>query len=398
MPAFLNQPLVDILAVTILIFLFLELLAKKDAGLIRVPQNGMIFFLLLSVLLSHAVHTYLQGMIDAFNLFIVNVLLYFILLNAVNTERKFKVAVWFIVLLILVLMVQGIYQVKHGLGWAGQGLTIDPHHPEVRINWIGIFGDPNDLALTFVMAAGIVMAFIFGKSHVIAKVVCIPFLWLLIYGIFLTNSRGGLIAIMVTVYFYFVRRTRRFVLGSIVGCLLAATLFAIGPSRAAIISSSEASANNRVQLWYEGIKMIKANPVFGVGFRMFEADLPQTAHNSFILAASEFGFLGYFFWTALIYCSFKELSLIQMYDQRLKTYAIGLQAALVGFCAAAFFLSRTYVILPYMLFALSGSLFYLAQRRNKNLSFKFSDKDIRNTMILGMLILLTAYVIIKITL
>jgi len=394
----LNAPLVDAVSIALLIFLFFERMASKNAGLLRVAQNGLMFGLFLAILMSHVAHTYFQGMIEAFNLFIINIILYFIVLNAINTERKFRIAIWFIVLLILLLVPQGMYQVAHGYGWAGQGLTIDPHNPEVRINWVGIFSDPNDLALTFVMAAGIVLAFIFGKTGIIPRLLSSTMLGYFIYGIFLSNSRGGLVAIMVTVYFYFVRRTRRFILGSIIGGLLAIGLFAIGPSRSAIISSGEASANNRVQLWYQGILMMKANPLFGVGFRMFEADQPQTAHNSFVLAASELGSFGYFFWMALIFSSFRQLSLVQQYDERLRTYATGLQTSLVGFCAAAFFLSRTYVILPYLLFALSGSLFYIAQQRNKELIYRFTLKEARSTFLFGVIVLIVMYVIVKITL
>jgi hypothetical protein len=49
-------------------------------------------------------------------------------------------------------------QIRDGFGWAGQLPVIQGGKltPLItRITWVGIFGDPNDMALTFVIALGI---------------------------------------------------------------------------------------------------------------------------------------------------------------------------------------------------------------------------------------------------
>jgi len=162
-----------------------------------------------------------------------------------------------------------------------------------------------------------------------------------------------------------------------------------------MINVTESSAFGRVELWYGGIQLLKSSPLFGVGYDMFMEELPQTAHSSFILAAAELGFLGLMAWVGLLYSSFKGLSIIQENDERLYNYALGLQSSLVGFCAAAFFLSRTYIILPFMLVALSGSLMYVAHSRNKNLNFAFTRKDLKTTFLLSVGVLLLSYGVIK---
>jgi O-antigen ligase len=432
MIGFYAKPLIEILAIAITIFLVLEHFSKKKIELIKVPQNILMLCLFFSILMSHIVHTYFSGLINAFTGFIVNVILFFIMLNAINTERKFKIAIWFIIGLIVLLAIQGIYQFKYGYGWAGQPLSKDykseavqalsesynietgqllsqDYNSEIsqalpedynvekgRINWVSIFNDPNDLALTFVIAVGIIIAFLFGKTKILTKIIGFPLLCILFYGIYLTNSRGGMLALMATVFFYFIKRSRKIILGAIIGTICIVAIFAFGPSRMALLSTDEESAYNRIDLWYEGISMLKSNPLFGVGYKMFQEDLPQTAHNSFVLAAAELGIVGLFFFMGLIYAAFKELSLIQKYDKRLKNYAYGLQAGLIGFCATAFFLSRTYIILPYMFFALSGSLFYIAKQKNPKMAFDFSRIDIRNTAFLSLGILTVIYVIVKV--
>ena len=184
-------------------------------------------------------------------------------------------------------------------------------------------------------------------------------------------------------------------IGGIIGGLFIALIIVLGPSRLGLISIEEDSAYGRVNLWYEGILLLKSNPFFGVGYNMFMEDLPQTAHNSYLLAAAELGMLGLFFWMSLIYISMKGLTLVQETDAKLKDYALGLQSALIGFCVAAFFLSRTYVIIPYMLFALSGSLIYIVRNKNPGLEFKFTLQDAKRSLGLGILSLVLVYAIIK---
>ncbi|MDE2009682.1 MAG: O-antigen ligase family protein, partial [Candidatus Omnitrophica bacterium] len=371
----LNWRLVNYLAIATVFFIFIERMGRGKVNLVRAPQNILMVGFFGSILMSHIAHHYFHGLIAAYSSFIVIFLLFFIVENCINTERKFKIAVWFIVLLISSLVLQGIYQFQHGYGWAGQPIIIEGLKKTSRITWVSIFNDPNDLALTFAVASGIVLAFIFGKARFFQRAAAIVLLGYLFYGIYLTNSRGGLLALMATIFFYAVIRTRKFFLGGVIGVLGAIAVFAFGPSREALMSAQEASANERIQLWYQGILMLKSNPLFGVGYNMFANIEPLTAHNSYVLAAAELGLVGLFFWMALIYSSFKGLALVSRHDEGLKTYALGLQSGLVGFCAAAFFLSRTYVILPYLIFALSGSLLYIAQQRHNEIQVAFDPKD-----------------------
>lgn len=408
MVGFYGMPLIFILSILTLVCLIFERSKGETPGLINVPQNRLIVGLFLAVIMSHVTHTYFEGMTLAIQSFYVNVVLFFIILNTLNTPRKFKIAVWFIAALILLLAFQGIFQASHGFGWAGQEITQDLsqmrnaatgeviEHASFRINWVGIFNDPNDLALVFVIAVGIILAFIFSKTKLLVKLIGIPVLGTLLYGIYLTNSRGGMLALAATVLFYFTKRTRKFILGGVIGLVLVGAIFAFGPSRMALLSGQEDSAYTRMDLWYEGLQMFKRNPLFGVGYNMFQEELPQTAHNSFVLAAAELGFVGLFFFVGLIYASFKELSLIQKSDTALKSYALGIQSALVGFSAAAFFLSRSYIILPYMFFALAGALFFLARQKNKKIAFNFAMKDIRNTAVLSLGVLALVFITTKI--
>lgn len=389
-------PVVDIVAIGAIFFMMFEATGSRKGGLFaRVPQNGLMIGLYISILMSHVVHTYFGGLVYSFNKFLVPFVLFFLLQNGINTEKKFKTALWFMVLLIVILVPQCVYQAQHGYGWAGQPITYQRHEDVYRVNWIGIFNDPNDLALTFVIALGFLMPFVFGKVKFITRVFNLALIATLIYGIYLTNSRGGYLALLATVYYFFVRKSGKLVLGSIVGGIMAMGLLALGPTRMGAVSTTEASASARLDLWYGGIQLFKYNPIFGVGYGRFMEDLPQTAHNSFLLAASELGIVGMFFWVSLIYVSLKQLGRVQNIYPEIKNYALGLQSSLIGFSVAAFFLSRTYNILPYILVAFSGALAAITKDKFPNITFRFTRKDAGITLGLCFLCLLTIYLIVK---
>ncbi len=389
-------PLVNGLALATAYAMLCERFITKKPAFVKVPQNVFMLGLFASALMSHVAHTYLGGLIFTAKGFLIILILFFLILNVMNTERKVKTGIWFIVALILILVFQGMHQIETGRGWAGQLPTVGYTPEDVRINWVGIFNDPNDLALIFVVASGITLAFLFGGANFFIKTLSVPMIGLLFYGIYLTNSRGGILALIAAFGFYFIRKTRHFILGGILGVGAAAAIFALGPSRLGLITMTEASAYTRIELWYQGLAMLKSNPLFGVGYDMFMNDLPQTAHNSYILVGAELGLVGLFFWMGLIYVSIKQMTVIQNKEPRLADYAYGLQAALVGFCSAAFFLSRSYVIVPYMLFALAGSLFYAARRQNPELDFQLVKRDYVLILMMSVGVLSFAYLIFKV--
>ena len=194
---------------------------------------------------------------------------------------------------------------------------------------------------------------------------------------------------MAAVAYFFIRRSKHRVAGGIMGGLAALLFFLFGPSRLGMMSAGEDSAAGRLDAWYYGFQLLKHRPLFGVGQNMFTDDYPLTAHNSFVLAFAELGLVGFFFWVGLLYVAFKGLVLVEKHP-RLWPYAVGLEAALVGFCAAAFFLSRTYTLIPYLLVALSAALANVARVQMPEFAMRFGRADVRNVALacLGLLVLL----------
>ncbi len=383
-PWMLGWQLMDTMMLGAVFFLFLVVALTKGSNLVRIPHNRFMVGFFGAIIVSHVANGYLGGMIQAVAGFTVNVITYFLVVNIVTTQRKLQTSLWLLAILTALLAWQGHVQATTGVGWAGQWPVENG-----RITWIGIFDDPNDLALAFVIVVPVLLAYLAGPSFIGFKWLPIALIGLLVYGIYLTNSRGGMLALMAAVGYFFVRRSKHRVMGSLMGGAVALLFLLFGPSRLGMVSVEEDSAAGRLDAWYYGFQLLKHRPIFGVGQNMFTDDYPLTAHNSFVLAFAELGLVGFFCWVGLLYVTFKGLAMVEKHP-RLWPYAVGLESALVGFCAAAFFLSRTYILIPYLLVAFSAALANVARIQLAEFTVQFGRADIRNVALacLGILVLL----------
>jgi O-antigen ligase len=135
------------------------------------------------------------------------------------------------------------------------------------------------------------------------------------------------------------------------------------------VSSGEASASLRIDAWSDGLNLLKAKPLFGVGYGNFLDHHERTAHNSFVLCFAELGLLGYFLWMGLIVIAY--LGLENVLRHPLPSTPEGdlasiLRTSLVAFLVCAWFLSRTYQPSLYILLALCISTWQCDPRIRSN--------------------------------
>jgi hypothetical protein len=244
-----------------------------------------------------------------------------------------------------------------------------PEGAVVRIRSVGSLNDPNDLAQALATFAGLLGALrIPGRRVLNTLLVWIP-IGTIIYGVALTRSRGGLLALLALFFFTF-----RHHLGKVLSLTLAAAfalgLVAVGFTGGRELSMDE-SSQGRVEAWYEGMQMLKSAPIWGVGFGNFRERSALVAHNSFVHCFAETGLVGYFLWLWLIALTFMEaLALSNGGDQgaemaELAPWGRALHLALVSFLTAALFLSRTYSPVLFLILGLGTGLSDMARRRGQ---------------------------------
>jgi putative inorganic carbon (HCO3(-)) transporter len=182
------------------------------------------------------------------------------------------------------------------------------------------------------------------------------------------------------------------------------------PSRLQELDAGEESAAGRVEAWYEGLQMFQGQPLFGVGAGNFTEHNYLTAHNSFVLVLAETGFIGYIIWLAFVGYCFRMMYLLCRYAPALtepseiaewraeRRIGMTLFIALCGFFAAAFFLSRSYVIVLYILAAMVVADYALVSRRHPDLPRFRISSDIVRWLVISTGSIAALFVIVKVLL
>jgi hypothetical protein len=142
------------------------------------------------------------------------------------------------------------------------------------------------------------MFFFWRKRHMPSNLflIIIP-VAILVFGMYLTHSRGGMIALLAVILFAFRKK-----IGTIPAAIIAGGLFAvtsvIGWSGGRDVSVEAGSG--RMEAWAEGIDLLKSHPFFGVGFQRFGEYFFITAHNTVVVCAAELGMFGLFWWVMFV--------------------------------------------------------------------------------------------------
>jgi putative inorganic carbon (hco3(-)) transporter len=222
-----------------------------------------------------------------------SLIVFFVLASAVDDPRRTATTFAVIGLCAMVLALHSVQQAEHGVGWTGMTLGEDG-----RIRYVGIFNDPNDLGLLFVMALPMVLC-LASRAGFLGR-----WFWrlgalLLLAGVYLTKSRGTQLAVLLMGAVWLWQRRGLLTAGSL-GFVGLIGLMLMPSTRMNDLDPDEESAFGRVDAWYEGLDMFKTHPLLGVGFGNFTDYNPLTAHNSFVLVLAETGFLGFMAWLAFV--------------------------------------------------------------------------------------------------
>jgi hypothetical protein len=248
----------------------------------------------------------------------------------------------------------------------------DPGEPgqPPRIRALGFMNDPNDLAMAMIVALGLIGG-VWRPGPRVRHLLLAAAAAGLVYGIYLTRSRGGAVALVVVLWRVAAGRIGRLpalVLLLVLGAAVMALDFG-GRS----LSAEDESASGRLEAWTEGFEMLKAQPVLGVGFGQFLDHHTLTAHNSLVLCFAETGLLGTFFWVGLFVVTLFELHGLknlpggEPFDDAARQWAGALQLSLIGFMTAAFFLSRTFAPTLYLVAGLSAAVAAIARNMDRSI-------------------------------
>ena len=352
----------------VLIVICLGLTLSKIVGLLsleslrRSPLTSCVIGLFGMLLLSNLVRLDFTTTKDTGVEFLKVVLYYLMLLSVVDTPSRVRRFLTWVTIFAMIVAALALMQ-YHGVinipalealervEYTDEGVG----SVSMQLRSVGIYNDPNDLCLLLVVGLVISLYEIFERKGVI-RVLWVGPLAVLFYALILTRSRGGFLALLVSLFVLFVNRfgwKKAIPLASIA----MPALLLLSGGRQTEISVGQGTAQERMEKWKEGLILFTHRPLTGIGAGRYAEDVGLVAHNSYVHAYVEMGFPGGTLFVGLFYFAFEGLR-SKYYQQaheidpaflRLRPY---LMAMVAGYAAGIFSLSRNYIVPTYMIFGI----------------------------------------------
>ena len=247
----------------------------------------------------------------------------------------------------------------------------------------GIYGNPNDLAFCIVLVFPFCAMFMLSSTSLLKKALWCGTMMLLGYGLLLTYSRAGVLALMVSggvMLWEFGFKGRRHGLVVMAVFLALCMVIITGPkgwaTRVASVvfpsldpGKAEGSWNARKGLLMLSLKTTITHPIFGVGCGLFQAIEGagwQVTHNSFTQMSSEGGIMALVLYLLIIrrtFLNLREVEVASRGQPELDLIAGALRACFAAFLVGSFFDAVAYNFFPYFLVGYSGALLVIAKQR-----------------------------------
>jgi O-antigen ligase len=246
----------------------------------------------------------------------------------------------------------------------------------------GNYSNPNDLALAIVISLPLCLALLLISRGTFSKVAWASAMVIMTYAVFLTGSRGGFVALIVSVtlclWEFAVRRRHRYLV--VLTAVLAILLLLFSPKmltnrlRATFSSKADVtaydSAQQREQLLRRSVEITAKHPLFGVGPGNFEilSGSWHVSHNTFTELSSEGGLPALALFLLILSRGFRNVRKIKRSSRgqrSLGVFAGGLYASLAGYGTGAIFSSTGYQFFPYLLVAYTTALQLIAKELSK---------------------------------
>jgi len=388
----------DVLAGGAMIFVFLEGSFDKNK-FNQSPIAKVVVILWLWLAFTEVPAGWLGGITFALKKFSPTAILFYLIVLTVTNLTRLRILLWTLILVTTFLSVDAIVQFYTGVSLVGN-VALQRHIGEgeyvAQARGIGIFADPNDLALHVVpMLAFLLPPFYkrsIGNNVFFALLLLIP----LVTGVVYTRSRGGILAMAFVAWIYL--RHRVGLTFSILGLVLLFGMLAAIP-RFGDTSASAGSAQSRLDHWAYGIQLFRSSPIWGVGFEMFRADgYRHTAHNSFVLIMAETGLVGCMMWVSMFYLAGKHIFRMQRITRGppwIEPMSKALEAAMGGWMVAGFFLSQSYSFLLFMLMAIVVSTVNILAKVGIDMSITWTRRDTRNVFFITVGMIIFIHVLAK---
>ena len=357
---------------------------------------GLAFATFMSVLVGAS---WAGGGLTALLLFIPNAFAYLLVCLFCTTKRKVQGVILMMLFVCFFVIAQGGIEMRNGLpqGAAAHdanmdgsyflGMSNEQREWFYRLRGQGQINDPNDFAQLIVCVLPLMFFFWQKKKKVRNFLFVLVPVGILLWGAFLTHSRGSILALMAVLIVALRKK-----IGTVPSLVLGA-LFFVGASATGYTGGRDISASSgedRTELWGDGLQLLKSHPLFGIGFGQMPDAIGKTAHNTIVVCAAELGLCGLFFWSMFLFPSVRDALVVawpknviekktpvmsdtsfalpppgaSMPDEaEIRKLGRLLILSFVGFMVTGWFLSRAFVLTLFLLGGLAEVTFQMALQR-----------------------------------
>ncbi len=357
---------------------------------------GLAFATFMSVLVGAS---WAGGGLTALLLFIPNAFAYLLVCVHCTTKRKVQIVILMMLFVCLFVIAQGAVELHRGLpqgvdarevhmeGSYFMGMSNEQKEWFYRLRGQGQINDPNDFAQLIVCVLPLMFFFWQKRRSVRNFIFVLVPVGILLWGAFLTHSRGSILALMAVLIMALRKK-----IGTVPSLILAGLLFA-GATATGYTGGrgiSTTSGEDRTELWGDGLQLLKSHPLFGIGFGNMPDAIGKTAHNTIVVCAAELGLCGLFFWSMFLFPSVRDAvvvasprAVIQKKEVVLNDTAFPLPPpgatvpdeseirqlgrllvlSFTGFLVTGWFLSRAFVLTLFLLGGLTEVVFQMALQR-----------------------------------
>jgi O-antigen ligase len=230
-----------------------------------------------------------------------------------------------------------------------------------------------------------------SRKNPVARLLAMAAVFLFLFGIFYTVSRGGMIALAVAIVAACLMSGRYRVQATVVGVMTALFVVFYFSQIAGVDARDRITTvqggSGRSDIWTVGWRMVEDKPVTGVGSGNFNVssihyllvqpgaierdefivDHPKVAHNSYLQVLAELGAVGLTMFLLIIgfafHCALKAARWFgRVGDTDMEIVARASVVALVGILAADFFITEQYGKQLWLLLGLGPALLGVARR------------------------------------
>ena len=372
-------PVLDILPWTQISLLMVAATIPNDKSIKWVSSTGNFLILLfLFIVLLSAVFAFRPSVAwDKIDIPILWVIVYFLIITVVNTEKRFFVFVLLFLLVNFKMSQHGFFSfARSGFSYTGWGVTGSP----------GWFRDSGDFGIAMTVFFPLAFAFAFALKEYWGRYKRWFFYFLPITGmvtIVATSSRGAQLG-MVAIGIWFLLKSGKGIKAMMGIIIVSLAVYALLPERMLEeyqTAGDDKTSQARLEHWEFGMEVVRDKPVLGVGYHNWLdycnfinpyglgiKSHCQLLHNTYIEAAAEIGVTGLvvYVWLALYVFRLNARTRVnarQSGNKFILYMAHGLDGGLVGYLVSTIFFSELFYPDFWVQFAMTAALHEVAKKQ-----------------------------------